>query len=150
MSETITSRPDLLQLRVDSFSGPNNPAKKPANRAASSARMKAANPSHDPEVLERMRRTNTGRKLSMEHRRKIGLASRGKKRGPMPEHVRVALQTVREARKTPVRTSCGLWFESALAAAKALGLRQGSISNNCAGRTKSAGGYVWSFARDMD
>ena len=149
MSETIRSRPDLLQLRSDFLSGPNNPAKKPENRARSSARMKARNPTHDPEVLERIRLANTGRKLSAEHRRKLGDALRGQKRGPMPENVRVALQAVRNARKTPVQTSCGLWFESALAAAKALGLRQGSISNNCAGRTKSAGGYVWSFARDV-
>lgn len=34
-------------------------------------------------------------------------------------------------------------WDSTIAAAKALGIRQGSISNVCVGRTKTAGGFRW-------
>lgn len=36
-------------------------------------------------------------------------------------------------------------FPSTSEASRKTGIRQGSISNCCVGRTKSAGGYTWSF-----
>lgn len=146
LSERIRSSPRLLGLRSVAFSGDRNPSHKPENRAASSARMKRNNPMRDPKTRAKMSAALRGRVPSEEHRRKISDSLRGKKRGPMPDHVREKLQEVRNKRKMPVKSECGLWFESSFAAAKALGISQGSISNNCTGRTKSAGGYRWSFA----
>jgi hypothetical protein len=89
-----------------------------------------------------------GRTRSAEARAKQSAALTGRNRGPMPPQVVTALTAVREARKRPVVTGCGLRFESTVAAAKALGVRQGNIVNNCAGRAKTAGGYTWSYANE--
>lgn len=41
-------------------------------------------------------------------------------------------------------------YESTAAAARATGCGQGSISNNCLGRTKTAGGYKWKYLDGTD
>jgi hypothetical protein len=75
----------------------NNPAKKPENRAASSNRMSINNPMKKPEVaaklsakltgrsqpldvVEKIRRSNTGKKRSVEFCKKISSLMRGKPR----------------------------------------------------------------------
>ena len=148
MSEVIRSRPDLLALRSAAFSGENNPAKSETNRTASSARMRAKNPMADAEARARMAAKLKGRSRSAEARAKQSAALTGRKRGPMPAQVATALAIARQKRKRPVVTGCGLRFDSTLSAAKALGIRQGNIVNNCAGRAKSAGGYTWSYANE--
>jgi hypothetical protein len=144
LSETIRSRPDLIELRRKSFLGDRNPSTREKNRIASSIRMKERNPTKCADVRKKMSDSLRGRIISHEARGKISIALRGRKRGPMPPQVAAALEATRLRR--PVITACGLRFESTLAAAKALGLHQGSISNNCAGRQQTAGGYVWSYA----
>lgn len=148
MSATIRSRPDLLALRAETFAGDRNPARKTQNRAASSERMTHANPMQRAEVREKMAASKRGQTLSDEARKKIGNALRGRKRGPMPPQVAEVLRAVRETRKRPVTTSCGLWFFSTAEAARATGARQGGIVNNCAGRAKSAGGFQWSYSNE--
>lgn len=145
MSEAIRSSPHLLQIRSDNFTGENNPAKSLANRMESSERMRQRNPMRDHKAREKMAAKRRGVALSEEHRRKVGDALRGKRRGPMPDNVRQILADVQEKRKKPVETECGLKFDSSLQASKSTGISQGSISNNCVGRTKSAGGMKWRF-----
>lgn len=145
MSETIRSRPDLIAMRSLFFSSDKNPAKKPENRLASRARMKAANPMKNAETRDKMMASKRGQAPSMEARAKISAALKGRKRGPMPVKVAAVLAEVREARKRPVVTACGLWFGSTADAARATGARQGNIVNNCAGRAKSAGGLQWRY-----
>lgn len=146
LSATIRSRPDLIALRRATFVGDRNPAKSEAGRLASHARMTAANPMVQQEVRDRMAVKLRGRSLTAEHRAKVGDAQRGRKRGPMKPHVAAAIAQANEARKRPVVTACGLWFESTAAAARSLGIRQGNIVNNCAGRAKTAGGFQWMYA----
>lgn len=146
MSATIRSRPDLLQARRDFFAGPSNPAKRLANRVASSARMTERNPVADPSVRAKIGAKLKGRVITAEARAKQSAALRGRKRGPMPAKVAEVLAKVREARKRPVATACGLRFASTADAARATGARQGNIVNNCAGRAKSAGGFKWRYA----
>ena len=38
------------------------------------------------------------------------------------------------------------FYPSAIQASRETGIRQGSISNVCVGRTKSAGGFLWKYA----
>ena len=146
MSATIKSSPLLLAQRAERLYGDGNPARKPKNRAASSERMTAANPMVRAEVREKMARSIRGRTTPDEVKQKISAALKGRKRGPMPAKVAAALQEVRNSKKRPVATSCGLIFESTLDAARATGVRQGNIVNNCAGRAKSAGGFQWRYA----
>lgn len=40
--------------------------------------------------------------------------------------------------------------DSTASAARATGCRQGAISNNCIGRSKSAGGYRWAYASGIE
>jgi hypothetical protein len=145
MSETIRSRPDLVALRAALFSGESNPAKRPANRARSAVRMTSDNPMRSEETREKMAASLRGRLLTDEHKAKVSAALKGQTRGPMQTHVRAAIDRANQIRKRPVETECGLRFESTAAAARALGIRQGNIVNNCAGRAKSAGGYRWRY-----
>ena len=41
-------------------------------------------------------------------------------------------------------------FESSASAARAIGCSQGSISNSCTGRAKTAGGYKWRYIMAQD
>lgn len=148
MSDAIRTRPDLIAQRAASFTGANNPSQKPANREASRARMKAANPMSSAAVREKMATAKRGRPLSAEARLKISAALKGRHRGPVSAKVAEALAKVREANKRPVVTACGLRFASTADAARATGARQGNIVNNCAGRAKSAGGLKWSYANE--
>ena len=146
MSEAIRSNPRLIALRSAAFSGDKNPARKEANRAASSERMKLSNPMNNPETRAKMAASAKGRIISDEARIKIGNAHRGRKRGPVKPHVAEILKASREARKRAVVTTCGLWFDSTAEAARVTGVRQGNIVNNCVGRAKSAGGFQWRYA----
>lgn len=150
LSDLIRSNPEELARRAANFSGENNPMRKPENRAASSIRMFLNNPMFAPENIEKMRASLRGRSHSPEARAKISAALKGRKNGPIKPHVAAALAKAREKRKRPVGTNCGLVFSSMLEAANATGARQGAISNNCWGRTKSAGGYVWRFLDGSD
>lgn len=149
MSETIRSRPDLLALRAALFQGSANPSHKLENRIAASVRMTVQNPMTDLLTKEKMRASRIGHVNSPECRQKISAALKGRKRGPVLPHVREALAKARHKRKRAVETACGLRFESTLAAAEATGARQGNIVNNCVGRAKSAGGYIWRYADEL-
>lgn len=134
----------VLATQALGGAGAGGVPKTEANRAAISARMKERNPTRLADVRRRLSEAKRGKPNSPEARAKISVALRGRKRGPMPPQVAAALEAVRKRRS--VITACGLRFESTLAAAKALGVHQGNIVNNCAGRAKSAGGYSWSYA----
>ena len=146
LSATIRGRPDLIAARRAAFSASTNPAKSDAGRARSSDRMRTNNPMSDPEIRRRMAEGKVGTTLSPEARQKLSAALTGRKRGPMPENVRLILAAVQRGRRRPVKTDCGLWFESTAAASREVGVRQGNIVNACAGRARTAGGFVWRYA----
>lgn len=143
MSKTIRESPELIEARRAAFSGESNPAKSEGVRQASRHRMMTNNPMFDPVIRKKAGRP--GRVTGVETKAKISTALKGRKRGPMPASVAAALQAVRETRMRPVKTGCGLLFGSTAEAARSTGVRQGNIVNCCAGRAKSAGGYVWSY-----
>jgi predicted DNA-binding protein YlxM (UPF0122 family) len=75
-----------------------------------------------------------GNIIMSEQGRKIQLAARG------------ALNKENLSQKISQFTMTGLFireWDSMIEAAKALGINQGNISNACAGRSKSAGGFKW-------
>lgn len=145
MSETIRSRPDLLELRIRAFQGASNPAKKKEVRDASRERMLTRNPMRDPAAVAKMKASLTGRKSSPETRAKISASLTGKTWGPRSEAGRANIAAAQKKRGKPVKTECGLYFHSTAEAARSTGTWQGAIVNNCVGRCKSAGGYKWSY-----
>lgn len=146
MSDTIRSRPDLMEQRRRGFAGDANPSRLDCNRAASRSRMINRNPMRSSETRAKMAAKKRGQKLSVEHREKLSAALKGQKRGPMKAHVLEAIRQGNEKRKRAVMTLCGRYFESTLAASKATGARQGNIVNSCCGRARSAGGLRWAYA----
>lgn len=150
LSAGIRASELAMRVRREFFKSDRNPAKKPENRLASSERMKAKNPSHDPEVLLRMSNSKRGVKQSEEQKRRLSLKLKGVPTGRFPDKARKAFTAYREKTKRPVITGCGLWFPDMRTAQRLTGARQGVISNCCAGRSKTAGGYTWRFADETD
>jgi group I intron endonuclease len=107
-----------------------------------------------PEVRKKLSDAAKRRRWSDEHKKKIGDFFRGE-RNPNYKKVyttemRAKLREIQKPRRKSViqKTIDGeiiTVFESMHEAERTTGIRQGSISNSCSGRTTSAGGYRWEF-----
>jgi hypothetical protein len=83
-----------------------------------------------------------GKKMSDETRAKIRESRSGK--GPSPSH----LKMIQKRRKRPVLRSDGRVFESATAAARVMGVTQGSVCDTLHGRSKTCKGFEFQFLQE--
>ena len=101
---------------------------------------------HSQETKEKLRQINLGRYVSPETRKKNGLAHKGLKR--TKESIEKGRQKIRKARGVHVlqydkNGKLIKQWDYKVDASRELGIRDSSISDCCAGRVKTAGGYIW-------
>lgn len=102
----------------------------------------------NPITRERMSQNRIGKKLSEETKRKIGIASRGRK--PTQETIEIIRN---KARKVLMFDKDGNYiseFRSAYYAEKETKICKSHIFSSCTGNRKSAGGYMWRYADEWD
>lgn len=92
-----------------------------------------------PEWREYMREVNLGKKLSDEHKKKIGDSLRGKK-----HHTEEHKRELSEKLCKKVRRDDGVIFNSFSEAAASIGVQQSAISNSIKRKGKS-GGHTWTI-----
>lgn len=101
---------------------------------------------HTDETKEKLRLLNTGKKLSDETKLKIGLKSKGNKHRLGQK---VSMETMIKKSKPVLQYSKSgefvCEFISAIEAQRKTGIFQTNISENCRGKRKSAGGFIWKF-----
>ena len=84
-----------------------------------------------------------GKHLSVEVRRKLSLAKRGKPQSRTPEHCKRISEV---KRKQIVCIETGVKYSSGMEAEKLTGVSRGNISSCCTGKRKTAGGFTWRYA----
>lgn len=87
-----------------------------------------------------MRRINTGKKLTEEHKKKISDSNRGQK-----YHDDAFKQKVSERFSHKVIRDDGVEFSSVKSAAESIGVQYSAISNSIR-RGQRSGGYYWKYA----
>ena len=95
-------------------------------------------------AIARRKEKMTGRKLSEEHKKKVGDAHRGKKRSI--ESVNKTALAIRKAVKGIHKITGNIVeFDSVKEASETLGICGGHICACCKGKRKSAGGFYWMY-----
>ncbi len=120
---------------------------------------------HTPESREKIRRALTGKPKSEEHRRRSGLASRGRRASlatrallsaqrrsrpgrPPSESERIRLSRAKGGR--PFVDQHGNRYETQKAAARALGINVGHLNEVLHGRRRTVCGYTFRFVSGED
>ena len=96
-------------------------------------------------AIARRKEKMTGRKLSEEHKKKVGDAHRGKKRS-IESVNKTALARRKAVKGIHKITGNIVEFNSVKEASETLGICGGKICACCKGKRKSAGGYMWHYA----
>lgn len=94
------------------------------------------------EALKGANNPNYGKHLSSETRRKMSEAHKGKK---VSEHVILSMTEATSKKVLCVET--GEVYRSLSEASKAAGVSLGAISNALRGKSKTSGGYHWTYAK---
>lgn len=101
---------------------------------------------HTEETKEKLRNINLGKKLSDETKEKIGNKSRGNKyRLGVKETIDTLIKRSKPVMQYSLDGEFIAEFMGGKTAERETGIPQANISENCRGKRKSAGGYLWKF-----
>lgn len=94
--------------------------------------------------------SNNGRPLTMKHKIAISLSRKGKKRTDKENFIKCASLFSKKVNQYDLLDNFIRTWDSLKAVERTLGIGNGSISNVCSKKRKTAGGFKWSYWKEGD